>query len=226
MLLPPSRPAAEAELLLPPSRPAAETGLLLPHEPHGAPSTSSTPSFPRLRAWFACCLPGLLMAPVGSVIVACNAAHSNPEHLCIRWTRGLAPRTLRDVIFGLGLNELSEGCARRMPCDWSSVAREAAGSLIAGLVAGYVSHVPHNLSQLKLLQPQRSYAQHARRMLADGRNRVPHSLMLSPGARAFAGAVLAVIWPTAVLLRAAQIGGSFCIINGVARGVGGVREEG
>lgn len=30
--------------------------------------------------------------------------------------------------------------------------RTAAGSMMAGVVAGYLSHIPHNVSTLKLLQ--------------------------------------------------------------------------
>ena len=33
------------------------------------------------------------------------------------------------------------------------------GSLAAGVACGYLSHIPHNLSTLKLLQPSLSYSQ-------------------------------------------------------------------
>lgn len=36
-------------------------------------------------------------------------------------------------------------------------ARTAAGSIIAGVVAGYLSHIPHNVSTLKLLEVRRGY---------------------------------------------------------------------
>ena len=39
----------------------------------------------------------------------------------------------------------------------SAVVRNAVGSMVAGITAGYLSHVPHNLSTLKLMEPARSY---------------------------------------------------------------------
>ncbi|CAN0535694.1 unnamed protein product, partial [Scytosiphon promiscuus] len=34
----------------------------------------------------------------------------------------------------------------------NAFARTAAGSMISGVIAGYLSHIPHNVSTLKLLQ--------------------------------------------------------------------------
>lgn len=34
----------------------------------------------------------------------------------------------------------------------NAFARTAAGSMLAGMMAGYLSHIPHNVSTLKLLQ--------------------------------------------------------------------------
>lgn len=172
----------------------------------------------RVTTW---CAPGILMAPVASVIVACNAGHSNPEPLFVRWTRGLAPRTVRDIIFGIGINQLSAECASRVPSA-DALVRETAGSLLAGTLAGYVSHFPHNLSQLKLLDPHTSYADHLRTQLAEGVRRLPTALRHAlagchPQTLRRAGALYAVLWPTAVLTRAAQIAGSFCIINGFVK---------
>ena len=101
-------------------------------------------------------LPGVLMTPVSGVLEASNAGHSNPEPLYRRAFRGFAPRCVREVIFGVGLNQLSDYCEERVPDAFatSKVLRNAAGSLVAGLFAGYLSHVPHNLSTMKLLQPQ------------------------------------------------------------------------
>lgn len=90
------------------------------------------------------------------------AGHSNPEPMARRMWRGLAPRCCREVIFGVGLNQLSEWCEERVPdtVAESKLMRNSLGSVTAGLVAGYFSHVPHNLSQLKLLQPATSYQAH------------------------------------------------------------------
>ena len=60
-------------------------------------------------------LPGVLMTPVSSVLEASNAGHSNPEPLYRRATRGMAPRGVREVIFGVGLNQLSDFCEERVP---------------------------------------------------------------------------------------------------------------
>ena len=106
-------------------------------------------------------LPGVLMTPISGVLEASNAGHSNPEPLYRRAFRGFVPRCLREVIFGVGLNQLSDYCEERVPESFatSKVLRNAVGSLVAGLFAGYLSHVPHNLSTMKLLQPQvRAYA--------------------------------------------------------------------
>ena len=35
-----------------------------------------------------------------------------------------------------------------------AASRNFVGSMAAGVACGYVSHIPHNLSALKLLQPQ------------------------------------------------------------------------
>ena len=67
---------------------------------------------------------------------------------------------LREVIFGVGLNQLTGYCAERMPNGVEHEAlRNAMGSMTAGVMAGYLSHVPHNLSTLKLLNPAQSYAE-------------------------------------------------------------------
>ena len=54
------------------------------------------------------CVPGICMTPVSSVLEACNAGHSNPEPLQLRAMRGLVPRAMREVIFGLGINQMSD----------------------------------------------------------------------------------------------------------------------
>jgi len=107
-------------------------------------------------------LPGVLMTPVSGLLEACNAGESNPEPLFRRMWRGLAPRCVREVVFGVGLNQLSDYFEERVPSEFatSKVLRNALGSVTAGLVSGYLSHVPHNLSTMKLLDPKTSYGGH------------------------------------------------------------------
>lgn len=80
--------------------------------------------------------------------------------------RGFVPRAVREVIFGIGLNQLSDWFEERWtPYLTSKSMANAAGSLTAGIVAGYLSHVPHNLSAYKLMEPQRTYGEHFRRFV-------------------------------------------------------------
>ena len=77
--------------------------------------------------------PGVIMTPLSSIlevhscacvslwthtcdwcvyggVQASNAGSRNPEPLWRRSTRGIQPRLLREVIFGIGLNQLSDFC--------------------------------------------------------------------------------------------------------------------
>ena len=76
--------------------------------------------------------PGIIMTPMSSLLEACNAGHLNPEPLTQRWMRGYLPRTVREVIFGVGLNQLSDFCEERVSFIKNSALRNAAGSMIAG----------------------------------------------------------------------------------------------
>jgi hypothetical protein len=62
-------------------------------------------------------LPGVLMTPVSGLLEACNAGHQNPEPLSRAMWRGLVPRCAREVVFGVGLNQLSDYCEERVPDD-------------------------------------------------------------------------------------------------------------
>ncbi|KAH8072509.1 metalloendopeptidase [Aureococcus anophagefferens] len=75
-------------------------------------------------------LPGVLMTPVSSILEACNAEYANPEPLLRRAARGATFRCGREVIFGLGLNNLADYCEERVPRDVanSKLARNALGS--------------------------------------------------------------------------------------------------
>ncbi|KAG9408070.1 hypothetical protein AC1031_021305 [Aphanomyces cochlioides] len=158
--------------------------------------------------------PGIIMTPVSSILEACNAGHMNPEPLATRWIRGLAPRCVREVIFGVGLNQLSDYFEERVPLDESQpILKNAIGSLFAGVVAGYFSHVPHNLSTLKLMNPQKSYARHLSDLVEHAQSRVPTSIQ-SPQARRIVATALAFVFPKGLTIRTTQIVGSFIILNG------------
>lgn len=95
-----------------------------------------------------------------------GTGHMNSEPLYRRWMRGFAPRAVREVIFGVGLNQLSDFFEERWkPFVSNPTFANAAGSLTAGVVSGYLSHVPHNLSAYKLMDPSRSYGEHFRRFV-------------------------------------------------------------
>ena len=160
-------------------------------------------------------LPGLIMTPLSSLLEACNAGAQNPEPLAKRSCRGLAPRAVREVIFGVGLNQMSDYCEERVPATLASskAGRNALGSVCAGLAAGYLSHVPHNLSQMKLLSPQLSYGAHWATLMAQAERRLPAGLphwLHRP-----CSAAAAVVWPTSIVIRSTQIVGSFVLLNGI-----------
>ena len=89
------------------------------------------------------------------------------------------------VIFGIGINQLSEWCEERVPEALleGKASRNFAGSMAAGVACGYLSHIPHNLSALKLLQPDKSYAQHFNQLVEDSAARVPSGLGLPRSGR-------------------------------------------
>jgi len=156
--------------------------------------------------------PGVIMTPVSSLLEASNAGHANPESIFKRWTRGYIPRTAREVIFGIGLNQLSDYCEERVPYFDNLAIRNAAGSLAAGVISGYLSHVVHNLSALKLMNPHKTYVQHFREYVQKSESRIPANLPLS--IRRFSMTVIACLLPKGVHIRTAQIVGSFIILNG------------
>jgi len=169
-------------------------------------------------------LPGVAMTPISSILEACNAS-MNPEPLSTRWTRGIVPRCGREIIFGIGINQLSDFCEERMEIFSSQKARNLGGSLVAGLVSGYLSHIPHNLSTLKLLMPNKTYAQHFDALSRPyGRwfdtQFFPVQSQDSARTSAFRSAVrnvmvpaLTCVFPKGSIIRTTQIAGSFIIIN-------------
>lgn len=157
-------------------------------------------------------VPGIIMTPMSSLLEACNAGHMNNEPLHKRWTRGLVPRCGREMIFGIGLNQLSDACEERVQWLTHPFARTCAGSLMAGVTAGYLSHVPHAVSTLKLLNPHLSYRQIWSDMVDQNLRRTPKEWV--PGARRVMAGLLTVFLPRGCLIRTTQICGSFIIING------------
>jgi hypothetical protein len=104
-------------------------------------------------------LPGVVMTPFASLLEAVNASQ-NPEPLVRRVFRGYVPRVGREIVFGLGINQLSDYCTERSSWIPNVHLRGAVGSISAGVLAGFFSHIPHNLSTLKLQQPNVTYAAH------------------------------------------------------------------
>jgi hypothetical protein len=50
--------------------------------------------------------PGIAMTPVASILEASNAGHMNPEPLWKRATRGMGARCGREILFGVGINQV------------------------------------------------------------------------------------------------------------------------
>jgi hypothetical protein len=117
------------------------------------------------------------------------------------------------VIFGVGLNQLSDYCEERVPPSLTNqTLRNAAGSLAAGVISGYLSHVVHNMSTLKLMQPDKTYRQHFTEYVKKAESRVPANLPVP--VRNFATVAVACLMPSGVVIRTTQIVGSFIILNG------------
>jgi len=162
--------------------------------------------------------PGVIMTPVSSILEASNAGHSNPEPIWKRSSRGYIPRTGREVIFGVGLNQLTDYCEERVPTVIESPAfRNAFGSLSAGVISGYLSHVVHNMSTLKLMNPNKTYSQHLKDYIKRSESRIPTGIPepLKPAATTAAAFFL----PVGVMIRTTQIVGSFIILNGTIKAI-------
>jgi len=175
------------------------------------PDDYSNPTAVRLGLAVA---PGVLMTPMSSILEASNAGHLNPEPIYTRWIRGLVPRTAREIIFALGLNQLSDWCEERVPrqISESKALRNAMGSLTAGVISGYISHVPHNLSTLKLLTPAKSYWELFQGLVSTSESRLPTTM--PPTLRRGLGFAGTFLFPKGVHIRTTQIVGSFIILNG------------
>lgn len=162
--------------------------------------------------------PGVIMTPISSVLEASNAGHMNPESMTTRWMRGVVPRAGREIIFGIGLNQMSDYFEERvLPyCRGYDVLANAAGSLMAGVVSGYLSHVPHNISTLKLLEPHKSYASLYKKFVDSSVPMVIERLVEAwpDTAKSVTRTAFATFFPRGVMIRTTQIVGSFIILNG------------
>jgi len=170
-------------------------------------------SFPNLVSIGILLAPGLTMTPVSSVLEAANAGHRNPKPLSRRWIDGISARSVREIIFAIGLNQMSDYAQERVPAGIENgLLRNAIGSLVSGVLAGYFSHVPHNLSALKLMNPDKTYGQLYADYTKSNEARVPQGWSASN--KRFGANVLGIIAPNAVLVRTTQIIGTFMILNG------------
>eukprot|EP01094_Clydonella_sp_ATCC50884_P011471 TRINITY_DN2125_c0_g1_i2.p1 TRINITY_DN2125_c0_g1~~TRINITY_DN2125_c0_g1_i2.p1 ORF type:complete len:444 (+),score=137.11 TRINITY_DN2125_c0_g1_i2:89-1420(+) len=179
-------------------------------------------SNPTLVRWFEVLSPGLVMTPISSVLEASNAGHLNPEPMQRRWMRGVFWRMQREIIFAAGLNQLSDFFEERVSDVFTSETLQSdmianvLGSMGAGVVAGYFSHVPHNLSTLKLMHPQKSYTQlfgeYVERSAAQ--SSMPLRSIVPASMEGIANVVAACIFPKGCLVRTMQIVGSFALLNG------------
>ena len=177
------------------------------------PDKYAAPALVRLGVW---CGPGLVTTPVSSILEAANAGSKNPEPLLTqRWLRGITARAVREIIFAIGVNQLSDAIETQIPEETISngLARNTAGSLAAGILAGYFSHVPHNMSALKLHYPQKSYGQLFSEYAASSEGRLPATM--DAATRKSAARVMAIVWPKALGTRTLQIVGTFILLNGI-----------
>jgi hypothetical protein len=112
------------------------------------------------------------------------------------------------------LNQMSDYWEERIPHSMieTEALRNAAGSMVAGVCSGYMSHIPHNLSTLKLMTPSKTYLEHLNSLVSQSEARVPTTL--PPATRRAAATLFAILFPRAVTIRTCQIVGSFIILNG------------
>ncbi len=152
------------------------------------------------------------MTPISSILEACNAT-LNTEPLLRRATRGFRARTGREVI--IGLNQLSDHCKLFAPAQASPHLKAAIGSMLAGVVAAFLSHVPHNMSTLKLMNPSKSYPQHFADFIKPWHGRLQTVMPGSPLLAARLAPLMSVLAPTGLATRTLQIVGSFVVLNSI-----------
>jgi len=155
--------------------------------------------------------PGLIMTPMSSILEACHVSNTNPKPLYYRALDGITFRSIREICFGIGINRLTDYCNDEL-CPstiTNSTGRIMLGSLMAGGISGYISHIPHNLSTLKLMFPDVSYYTHFK-TLQKNRN-IPSFIPSNWHTKYKLFATL--VFPTGVIIRTTQIAGSFIILN-------------
>lgn len=158
--------------------------------------------------------PGIIMTPVASVLEACNAGPVNPEPLLQRCLRGVFPRAGREIVFGVGLNQLSDYFDERCRAfGLNAIVSNTAGSVLAGIAAGYFSHVPHNISTLRLMQPHLSYTEIFQSLKDKSIPEHAVPKFIPPRFSNAFRSVWACVCPKGVLTRTVQICGSFAILN-------------
>lgn len=166
--------------------------------------------------------PGVFMTPVSSILEACNVVQTgSSESIIWRATRGWIPRCAREIIFGIGLNQMSDYFEERYRTFTNAVAANTMGSLTAGVVAGYFSHVPHNISTYKLINPEKSYGE-LFKLFVD--RSVPDSFVPKIVPKSWVPtfkAITACISPKAFWIRTVQICGSFAILNSLIQVIEG-----
>ena len=168
---------------------------------------------PNANAWrmFYSFLPGVCMCPISSVLEASNAPESSGP-LSSRWTHGFAPRLVREVLFGIGINQLADFFTERVPVGKDNMyIRGPIGSICAGVFSGYLSHVPHILSTKKLFSPNQSYGVLWEELWKDSLHRVPATVpneFKQTAAKCFT-----VLFPRGCVRRSLQISGTFIVIN-------------
>jgi hypothetical protein len=177
------------------------------------PESFSNPHLGRLLVAVA---PGLIMTPMSSFLEATNAVKHNPEPLYRRMFRGIVPRAAREVIFGVGLNQLTDFMEERVPAVVvDPIHRNMCGSAMAAVASGYFSHFPHNLSALKLATPAKTYGQLFEELGKKAEARLP-SFLQNRGSLTTTTAKLSCIFaPATFTVRTGQLIGSFVILNGI-----------
>jgi hypothetical protein len=156
-------------------------------------------------------LPGVFMCPVSSVLEASNAPETSGP-LSTRWTHGFSPRLVREVLFGLGINQLADFFTERAPVGKDNMyIRGPIGSICAGVVSGYLSHVPHILSTKKLFSPSQPYHVLWEELWRDSLTRVPESVPAE--LKPTAAKCFAIMFPKGCVRRSLQISGTFIVIN-------------
>jgi CRP-like cAMP-binding protein len=176
--------------------------------------------YPTAVRLFEALAPGIIMTPISSLLEATHAGHINTEPMQTRWMRGLAARSAREIVFGVGLNQMSDYFEERLTPFFGvghAMMANAAGSLVAGVVSGYLSHVPHNMSTFKLLEPHRTYRDlFMNEFVKKSCPRVVNKTVSAwpETTKLIARMLFATLFPRGVMIRTTQIVGSFIILNG------------